>query len=222
MDVYEKLANAIEASHEIIEAHYPRDGIRSDSANSSYFNGWYITDKGVLEHGGWNPTFKAQVRINRDKGIAVFTDCNSTANTQWYAMSSCYGELTDNHRYTHISRSDLYNVDIIASVLSLIIAVLLLLAVVMLLTQKKRLAHKTTTLQKEKRLLFARLVPLILLLCIALILPYIFGTAMEYPGFGYEDVWVWGGQSAVVMALLLDVTIITMIISVIIRYIRST
>lgn len=220
IDLPEKLSNAIEASHEIIEAHYPRDGIRSDSSDSSYFNGWYITDKGVLEHGGWNPTFKAQVRINRDNGTAVFTDCNSTANTQWYAMVSCYGELTDNRRYAPISRSDLYNIDILASVLSLIIAVLLLLAVVMLLTQEKRLARKTATLQKEKRLLFARLVLLILLLCIAIVLPYIFGAAMGYPGFGYEDVWVWGGQSAVVMALLLDVLLLCLITASITRFIR--
>lgn len=71
LDLPDKLANAIAASHEIIEAHYPSDGIRSDSSDSSYFNGWYISDDGIIEHGGWNPTYKAQVIIDLAKETAV-------------------------------------------------------------------------------------------------------------------------------------------------------
>ncbi|HQM02539.1 MAG TPA: hypothetical protein PLH98_18655 [Ruminococcus flavefaciens] len=44
---------------------------------------------------------------------------------------------------------------------------------------------------------------------------------MGYPGFGYQNVWIWGGQSAIVMCVILDATIITMIASAIIRYISQ-
>ena len=221
LELPENLANAIAASHEIIEAHYPEDGIRCDSANSSYFNGWYISDNGIIEHGGWNPTYKAQVIIDTDKETAVFTDCNSTANTQWYAMRSCFGELTGNRSYVDIVRSDMLIVDIIASVLTLIIAVIFLLSIVLFITQKKRLSAKTNSMKKERILFYARMIPLCILLCISLLFPYIIGAAMGYPGFGYQNVWIWGGQSAIVMCVILDATIITLIASVIIRYIRQ-
>lgn len=216
----EKLEKAIAASHEIIEAHYPKDGIRCDADDCSYFNGWYITDGGVLEHGGWNPTFKAQVIIDPNRGTAVFTDCNSTANTQWYAMNSCYRELTGNRRYIDIVRCDMFIIDIIASVLSLIIVGIILFTAVMFLTQKKRLAAKTSTAQKERHLLYARIIPLFIFLCVSIMIPYVLGAALGYPGFGYRQVWTWGGQSAVVMCLLLDVLIIFLLITSIARYIR--
>lgn len=220
IDLPEKLENAIAASHEIIEAHYPKDGIRCDADDCSYFNGWYITDDGVIEHGGWNPTFKAQVIIDPNKETAVFTDCNSTANTQWYAMNSCYNELNGNRNYIDIVRCDMFIIDIIASALSLIIAGIILFTVIMLMTQKKRLAAKTNTIKKERLLLYARIIPLFIFLCISIMLPYVLGAALGYAGFGYQQVWTWGGQSAIVMCLLLDVLIIFLLITSIARYIR--
>ena len=219
LDLPEKLANAIAASHEIIEEHYPSDGIRSDSADSSYFNGWYISDDGIIEHGGWNPTYKAQVIIDLAKETAVFTDCNSTANTQWYAMRSCFGKLTGHNEYTEIVKCDMLIIDIIASVISIAVSLIILFVLIMLLTQKKRLMKKTSSPKKEKALLCARLVLLIPLLFLSVSLPYILGAVMGYPGFGYQKVWAWGGQSAVVMGLMLDVLLILLIITSIKRYI---
>ena len=219
-DLPEKLKNAIAASHEIIKEHYPKDGVRCDAPDSSYFNGWYINDNGVIEHGGWNPTFKAQVIIDSNKETAVFTDCNSTANTQWYAMNSCYRELTDNKNYKHIVRCDMFIIDIIASVLSLITAGSILFTFIMFLTQKKRLAAKTSSPQKEKKLLIIRLALLIPLLCLSVMLPYILGAIMGYPGFGYQKVWIWGGQSAIVWCLILDLLIVSLLATSIARYIR--
>ena len=174
----------------------------------------------MIEHGGWNPTFKAQVIIDPNKETAVFTDCNSTANTQWYAMNSCYNELNGNRNYIDIVRCDMFIIDIIASALSLIIAGIILFTVIMLMTQKKRLAAKTNTIKKERLLLYARIIPLFIFLCISIMLPYVLGAALGYAGFGYQQVWTWGGQSAIVMCLLLDVLIIFLLITSIARYIR--
>ena len=220
IDLPNKLKNAIAASHKIIEEHYPKDGIRCDVADCSYFNGWYITDDGVIEHGGWNPTFKAQVILDPNKGTAVFADCNSTANTQWYAMNSCYGELTDNRSYLDIVRCDMFIIDIIASILSLIIVGIILFIVIMFLTQKQRLAAKKSTIKKESFLLYARIIALLIFLCISIMIPYVLGAAFGYPGFGYQQVWTWGGQSAIVLCLILDLLIIFLIITSIARYIR--
>jgi len=214
----EKLKNAIAASHEKIREHCPRDGIISDEPGGSYFNGWYIYDNGVIAHGGWNPTFKAQVIIDPGKDTAVFTDCNSTANTQWYAMDSCYKSLTGRGMYTDIVRCDMLIIDTIASVLSAAALALSLLALIMMLRQKKRLTKRTGSLRKEKALLGVRLAVLIPLLCLSSALPYILGVLMGYPGFGYQKVWIWGGQSAVIMGLMLDILFLILIAAAVRRY----
>ena len=90
----------------------------------------------------------------------------------------------------------------------------------MLMTQKKRLAAKTNTIKKERLLLYARIIPLFIFLCISIMLPYVLGAALGYAGFGYQQVWTWGGQSAIVMCLLLDVLILFLLITSIARYIR--
>ena len=73
--------------------------------------------------------------------------------------------------------------------------------------------------KKEKALLCARLVLLIPLLSLSVSLPYILDAVMGYPGFAYQKVWAWGGQTAVVMGLLLNVLLILLIITSIKRYI---
>jgi len=78
---------------------------------------------------------------------------------------------------------------------------------------------KNSSPQKEKALLCARLVLLIPLLSLSVSLPYILGAVMGYPGFAYQKVWAWGGQTAVVMGLMLDVLLILLIITSIKRYI---
>ena len=55
-------------------------------------------------------------------------------------------------------------------------------------------------MKKERILFYARMIPLCILLCISLLFPYIIGA---------------------VMCVILDATIITMIASAIIRYIRQ-
>lgn len=90
----------------------------------------------------------------------------------------------------------------------------------MFLTQKQRLAAKKSTIKKESFLLYARIIALLIFLCISIMIPYVLGAAFGYPGFGYQQVWTWGGQSAIVLCLILDLLIIFLIITSIARYIR--
>lgn len=134
-------------------------------------------------------------------------------------MRSCYGKLTGHSEYIDIVKCDMLIIDIIASVISIAVSLIILFVLIMLLTQKKRLMKKTSSPKKEKALLCARLVLLIPLLSLSVSLPYILGAVMGYPGFGYQKVWAWGGQSAVVMGLILDVLFILLIITSIKQYI---
>lgn len=211
------LANAITASHEIIQSHQPKD-----DPNNNYFNGWNTASDGVLRHSGMNPNYTARVIIDTEKDIAVFTVCNSTAETQYYAARSCYLMLLgkNSELFPDIERSEMFKCDILASVLSFVVAGILLFAIIMLFTQKKRLARKASIPKKEKTLLIIRLILLIPMLCLSIVLPYIFGAIMGYPGLGYYAVWEWGGQSAIVLCLILDLLIISLLITSIARYIR--
>lgn len=213
---------AFAASHEMIESHYPKDEIRYGAANSSYFNGWYITADGVLSHSGMNSNYTAREIIDAEKGIAVFTVCNSTAETHYYAARSCYLMLSgiDYGLFPDIERSEMFKCDILATVLSCIAAAIFLFAIIMLFTQKKRLARKTHTPEKGKRLLIIRLILLIPMLCLSIVLPYIFGAIMGYPVSGYYAVWAWGDQSAIILCLILDMLAVSLIVTNAARYIR--
>ncbi|HBB72072.1 MAG TPA: hypothetical protein DCZ71_05640 [Ruminococcus sp.] len=114
----------------------------------------------------------------------------------------------------------MFKCDILATVLSCIAAAIFLFAIIMIFTQKKRLARKTHTPEKEKRLLIIRLILLIPMLCLSIVLPYIFGAIMGYPGLGYYAVWAWGDQSAIILCLILDMLAVSLIVTNAARYIR--
>ena len=216
LELPKKLADAIASSHEVIESHQPKM-----PTNKKYFNGWEIHGN-ELYHNGWNPNFKAQVIINTYNQTAVFTDCNSISDAQRYAVKSCYYGLIDKDYslLPDIERCDLYRIDILSTAFTILITVILMTVIILLITQKKRLSAKTSTTKKEKLLLIVRMILLIPLLCLSLVLPYFYGYMMDYAGFGYNDVWIWGGQSAIVMSVLLDVVIVLLIVSCITRYKR--
>ncbi len=122
--------------------------------------------------------------------------------------------------FPDIERSEMFKCDILASVLSCVVAAIFLFVIIMFFTQKKRIARKVNIPKKEKTLLIIRLILLIPMLCLSIVLPYIFGAIMGYPGLGYYAVWAWGGQSAIVLCLILDVLILFLLITSIARYIR--
>ncbi|MBO4243345.1 MAG: beta-lactamase family protein [Clostridiales bacterium] len=211
------LANAITASHEMIQSHQP-----TDDPDNDYFNGWNTGSDGVLRHSGMNPNYTARVIIDTENDIAVFAVCNSTAETQYYAARSCYLMLLDNSvgAFPNLEHSDMFKYDILATVLSCVAVSIFLFAVVMLFTQKKRLAGKTYTPEREKRLFIIRLILLIPMMCLSIVLPYIFGAIAGYPGLGYYAVWALGGQSAIILCLILDMLTLSLIATSAARYIR--
>ena len=218
LELPEKLANAIAASHESDPARHPEG-----TPDRDYCSGWHQSSDGILWHGGQNPNFTARVIIDPVHDTAVFTVCNAAADTSYYAARSCYMNLLGfpADSFPDIARGMMCRYDLYASVISAVISVFLLIAVILLLTQKKRLAKKSSTPKREKAVLISRMMLLLPLLCFSAAFPRILGAAKGYPGFGYTGFRVWGLYSEIAACLLSDGLIVCLITASVMRYIRQ-
>ena len=215
LELPEKLANAIAASHEI------PDEYKIDMGNGMVqYNGWIDYD-GSLYHTGTNANFSSLMLIDKERDIGIFSVSNAWVLTADIAGNSLYqvikGEEINRAQFDVLDYMSA--IDMVSVCIMVVGIIGILLVFVLMFTQKKRLAKKPMTLAKEKRKLCIRCALLIPLLVLVLLLPKLALYAAGYGMPSYRMIGVWFPYSFLIAFAVLSTMILLMIVSSWTRYI---
>lgn len=214
LELPEKLANAIAASHEI------PDEYRLDMGNGMVqYNGWIDYD-GYYYHTGTNANFSSFILVDQERDIGIFSVSNVWTYTADYAANSLYqvikGEQINRQQFELLDPCS--TVDKVSTCITVIGLIGILLILAIMFTQKKRLAKKPRTPAKEKRKLCIRCVVLIPLLILTALLPKLVLWAAGYGFASYRMIGVWFPYSFLIAFAVLSVMFLLMLISGFTRY----